>query len=28
VLYVPISYYTDMWLYRRNVKRKAKAAGR
>lgn len=25
VFYVPISYYTDMWLYRRRVKQKAKA---
>jgi hypothetical protein len=28
VLYVPISYYTDMWLYKRNLKRKAKAPAR
>jgi Flp pilus assembly protein TadB len=28
VFYVPISYYTDMWLYRRNLKRKANAAAR
>ncbi len=30
VAYVPISYYTDLWLYRRRqaAKAKAKAAGR
>jgi hypothetical protein len=25
VLYVPISYYTDVWLYRRRQRQKAKA---
>jgi anti-sigma-K factor RskA len=25
VLYVPISYYTDMWLYQRRLRQKAKA---
>jgi hypothetical protein len=24
-LYVPISYYTDMWLYKRRMRQKAKA---
>jgi hypothetical protein len=24
VMYVPISYYTDMWLYRRRLRQKAK----
>jgi hypothetical protein len=27
VLYVPISYYTDRWLYRRRMAGKAKQAG-
>jgi hypothetical protein len=27
VLYVPISYYTDTWLYKRRVASKAKQAG-
>jgi anti-sigma-K factor RskA len=26
-LYVPISYYTDAWLYKRRMRQKAKAAG-
>jgi hypothetical protein len=28
ILYVPISYYTDLWLFRRRQAAKAKAAGR
>ncbi len=27
IAYVPISYYTDTWLFRRRVKSKAKQAG-
>jgi hypothetical protein len=27
IAYVPISYYTDMWLYRRRMASKAKQAG-
>jgi hypothetical protein len=27
VLYVPISYYTDMWLYNRRMRNKAKQGG-
>ncbi|HEY8304603.1 MAG TPA: hypothetical protein VIG42_08460 [Solirubrobacteraceae bacterium] len=27
ILYVPISYYTDRWLYRRRMAGKAKSAG-
>lgn len=27
-LYVPISYYTDLWLYRRRMRSKEAAAGR
>lgn len=27
IAYVPISYYTDMWLYNRRVRSKAKRAG-
>ncbi len=27
-MYVPISYYTDMWLYRRRLRQKAKAGAR
>jgi hypothetical protein len=27
VAYVPISYYTDMWLYKRRIAGKAKQAG-
>jgi hypothetical protein len=27
IAYVPISYYTDMWLYRRRMRSKAKQAG-
>jgi hypothetical protein len=27
IAYVPISYYTDMWLYRRRMAGKAKQAG-
>lgn len=28
VAYVPISYYTDLWLYKRRMASKAKQAGR
>lgn len=28
VLYVPISYYTDLWLYRRRQRQKAAKAGK
>jgi hypothetical protein len=27
IAYVPISYYTDMWLYKRRVRSKAKRTG-
>jgi hypothetical protein len=27
VAYIPISYYTDLWLYRRRMRGKAKQAG-
>ncbi len=27
VIYVPISYYTDLWLYRRRMRNKAKQGG-
>jgi hypothetical protein len=27
IAYVPISYYTDMWLYKRRMRSKAKQAG-
>jgi hypothetical protein len=27
IAYVPISYYTDMWLYRRRMRSKAKQTG-
>lgn len=27
-LYTPLSYYTDMWLYRRRLRQRAAAAGR
>jgi hypothetical protein len=27
-LYVPISYYTDVWLYKRRLRQKAKAGSR
>ncbi len=26
-LYVPVSYYTDAWMYKRRMRQKAKAAG-
>lgn len=28
VFYIPISYYTDMWLYRRRMRNKAAGGGR
>jgi hypothetical protein len=28
IAYVPISYYTDMWLYQRRMRSKAKRTGR
>jgi Flp pilus assembly protein TadB len=28
VIYVPMGYYTDLWLYRRRQRQKAKAAGK
>jgi len=28
LLYIPISYYTDLWLYRRRQRQKAAKAGR
>lgn len=28
VLYIPISYYTDLWMYRRRQRNKAKRAGK
>jgi hypothetical protein len=28
IAYVPISYYTDMWLYKRRMANKAKQAGK
>ncbi len=27
LLYTPVSYYTDLWMYRRRMRNKAKAAG-
>jgi hypothetical protein len=27
ILYIPISYYTDMWLYNRRMRNKAKQGG-
>jgi hypothetical protein len=27
LLYTPVSYYTDLWMYRRRIRNKAKAAG-